>query len=327
MAYSIARPAPLASSRCCSACRRRGAAGPGIRAARAHRQPHRPPCRLRPPTATGRQAALRRRPPVDDPVLDAHRRLGPPLSRPASRSSRHGHVAARQGSNSTRPIDVLLESPYGGRTEPRIREHFDRLVDRISAYEVKALAEGDGFTEKQYEPASIDELLAVSATLAAAAGDAGCQGRRHDRPRSRRARHPDSAQPARAVVHRAVPGPAARLPRGRHEARQQVPADDSERLPRRRAAARSRVRAARRERVQAERAVAREGQGRLAVHARHRARERPAAGLVHRRAVGSRKGDGRRREVSRHARRRCSTATGTWRSRRTTADPAGCSAR
>jgi membrane-bound lytic murein transglycosylase D len=62
-------------------------------------------------------------------------------------------------------IDLLLESAYGGRTEPRIREHFDRLVDRISAYEVRALAEGDGFTEKKYEPASIDELLAMSATL------------------------------------------------------------------------------------------------------------------------------------------------------------------
>ena len=68
---------------------------------------------------------------------------------------------------------MLLESPYGGRTEPRIREHFDRLVDRISTYEVKALAQGDGFTEKQYEPASIDELLAVSATLSPTARDAG----------------------------------------------------------------------------------------------------------------------------------------------------------
>jgi hypothetical protein len=60
---------------------------------------------------------------------------------------------------------VLLESPYGARTEPRIREHFDRLVDRVSTYEVRALATGDGFTEKKYEPASIDELLAMSATL------------------------------------------------------------------------------------------------------------------------------------------------------------------
>ncbi len=60
---------------------------------------------------------------------------------------------------------ILLESPYGARTEPRIREHFDRLVDRISGYEVKALAEGDGFTEKQYEAASIDQLLAETTTF------------------------------------------------------------------------------------------------------------------------------------------------------------------
>jgi membrane-bound lytic murein transglycosylase D len=76
-----------------------------------------------------------------------------------------GHVAAAK-LEFDKAIDVLLESSYGGRTEPRIREHFDHLVDRISTYEVKALAQGDGFTEKQYEPASIDELLAMSATLA-----------------------------------------------------------------------------------------------------------------------------------------------------------------
>src|SRR5204863_1343670 len=64
-----------------------------------------------------------------------------------------------------RAIDMLLESPYGARTEPRIRDHFDRLVDRISAYEVKALAEGDGFTEKKYEAASIDQLLAETTTF------------------------------------------------------------------------------------------------------------------------------------------------------------------
>ncbi|HZR24942.1 MAG TPA: transglycosylase SLT domain-containing protein [Vicinamibacterales bacterium] len=62
-------------------------------------------------------------------------------------------------------IDVLLESPYGARSEPRIREHFDRMVDRISSYEVRALATGDGFTEKKYEPASIDELLALTTTF------------------------------------------------------------------------------------------------------------------------------------------------------------------
>ena len=60
---------------------------------------------------------------------------------------------------------MLLESPYGARTEPRVREHFDRLVDRISTYEVRALADGDGFTETKYEPATIDELLALSTTF------------------------------------------------------------------------------------------------------------------------------------------------------------------
>ena len=56
-------------------------------------------------------------------------------------------------------VDVLLQSSYGARSEPRIREHFDRLVDRISAYEISALAQGDGFVEQQSDPAPIDELL------------------------------------------------------------------------------------------------------------------------------------------------------------------------
>jgi membrane-bound lytic murein transglycosylase D len=38
-------------------------------------------------------------------------------------------------------IQVLLDSPYGARTDARLREHFDRLVDRINAFEVTALAE------------------------------------------------------------------------------------------------------------------------------------------------------------------------------------------
>jgi peptidoglycan lytic transglycosylase D len=59
-------------------------------------------------------------------------------------------------------VDVLLQSPYGARSEPHIREHFDQIVERISAYEMSALAKGDGFVEKQYAPASIDELLALS---------------------------------------------------------------------------------------------------------------------------------------------------------------------
>ena len=64
-----------------------------------------------------------------------------------------------------RAIDVLLDTPGGARTEPRLRAQFDKLVDRISALEVAALANGDGFKEKPSEPASIDELLALSSTF------------------------------------------------------------------------------------------------------------------------------------------------------------------
>jgi membrane-bound lytic murein transglycosylase D len=101
--------------------------------------------------------------PAEDPVLtlisESQRRFAA-----GQRELELGHVeAARQEFN--RSVNLLLESPYGGRTEPRIREHFDRLVDRISTYELKALAQGDGFTEKRYEPAVLDDLLALSTNL------------------------------------------------------------------------------------------------------------------------------------------------------------------
>jgi membrane-bound lytic murein transglycosylase D len=72
-----------------------------------------------------------------------------------------GHLEQAK-SEFNRALEVLLESPFGARSEPRIREHFDRLVEKISAYEVVAHARGDGFTEKKYEPATIDDLLAIS---------------------------------------------------------------------------------------------------------------------------------------------------------------------
>ncbi len=74
---------------------------------------------------------------------------------------REGHLEMAK-SEFNRSLEVLLESRYGGRTDPRIREHFDRLVERISAYELTSLAQGDGFTEKKYEPATIDSLLTTS---------------------------------------------------------------------------------------------------------------------------------------------------------------------
>lgn len=99
-------------------------------------------------------------PPQPDPVAD--------LIAASNRHFEAGQSEMRQGhleqakAEFNRAIEVLLESPFGARSEPRIREHFDRLVEKISAYEVTALAQGDGFTEKKYEPATIDDLLAIS---------------------------------------------------------------------------------------------------------------------------------------------------------------------
>ncbi|AMY10234.1 Membrane-bound lytic murein transglycosylase D precursor [Luteitalea pratensis] len=59
-------------------------------------------------------------------------------------------------------LDILLDAPDGARVDPRLRTHFDRLVDRIAAHETLALQKGDGFTEKPSEPAAIDQLLEVA---------------------------------------------------------------------------------------------------------------------------------------------------------------------
>ncbi len=75
-----------------------------------------------------------------------------------------GHLD-RARAEFNKALDVLLTAPGGARTEPRLREQFDRLVDRISALEVATLAEGDGFSEKPAEPASIDTLFDLSGSV------------------------------------------------------------------------------------------------------------------------------------------------------------------
>ena len=101
--------------------------------------------------------------PAEDPVIT--------LIASSERAFKAGQTELQQGhfeaakQEFNRSVNVLLESPYGARTEPRIREHFDHLVDLISAYEIRALADGDGFTEAKSEPATIDELLTLSTTF------------------------------------------------------------------------------------------------------------------------------------------------------------------
>jgi membrane-bound lytic murein transglycosylase D len=98
--------------------------------------------------------------PRTDPVLDLIA-LSNRHFETGQRELQLGHLETAK-TEFNRSLEVLLESSYGARTEPRIREHFDRLVERISAYEVTALAQGDGFTERKLDPASIDEFLTIS---------------------------------------------------------------------------------------------------------------------------------------------------------------------
>jgi membrane-bound lytic murein transglycosylase D len=113
-----------------------------------------------PPPAPSTPAPAASPAPVDDPIA-ALIRVSQKHFENGQQELALGHLdTARLAFNQA--LDVLLQSPYGARHDARLREHFDQLVDRISAYEVTALAEGDGFTEKKYEPASIDSLLELS---------------------------------------------------------------------------------------------------------------------------------------------------------------------
>src|SRR4029453_1741692 len=78
-----------------------------------------------------------------------------------------GHLVSAKG-EFDKALDTLLESPDGARGNPRLREHFDRLGDRISVLEQTALATGDGFSETKSEPAAIDALLAIETFESAA---------------------------------------------------------------------------------------------------------------------------------------------------------------
>ncbi|HVQ28245.1 MAG TPA: transglycosylase SLT domain-containing protein, partial [Vicinamibacteria bacterium] len=70
-----------------------------------------------------------------------------------------GHLnAAREAFDQA--IDTYLSAPGGATANPRIAEAYRRTLDTIHAREVEALAQGDGFTENQTEPAPLDTVVA-----------------------------------------------------------------------------------------------------------------------------------------------------------------------
>ena len=109
-------------------------------------------CAARVPTAAvpahvpAQAAAAATSIPKPDPVADLIA-LSTRHFETAQRELQQGHLETAK-TEFNRALDVVLESAYGARSDARIKDHFDRLVARISTYEVTALAQGDGFMEK-----------------------------------------------------------------------------------------------------------------------------------------------------------------------------------
>jgi membrane-bound lytic murein transglycosylase D len=72
-----------------------------------------------------------------------------------------GHLEmAKQEFNDA--IAAILLAPPSLREDKRLQKAFDALVDRIHAYELEALKQGDGFAESTYQPAPLDELQSLT---------------------------------------------------------------------------------------------------------------------------------------------------------------------
>src|SRR3954471_3962560 len=72
-----------------------------------------------------------------------------------------GHLdAAKQ--NFDHAFDILTQGPVEVRSNEKLKQEFDKIVERVTALEVEALKKGDGFTEQKAEPAPIDEANEVT---------------------------------------------------------------------------------------------------------------------------------------------------------------------
>src|SRR5271157_5525113 len=72
-----------------------------------------------------------------------------------------GHLEAAK-ENFDRAFNLLLGSALDVRSDDRLQQEFDRVLDGVNGLELQALQEGDGFTEQKSEPAPIDEANEVT---------------------------------------------------------------------------------------------------------------------------------------------------------------------
>ena len=72
-----------------------------------------------------------------------------------------GHLEAARA-HFDRAFDLLLSGPVNARSDHRLEEEFERIVEGVNRLELEALKQGDGFTEQRSEPAPIDEANSVT---------------------------------------------------------------------------------------------------------------------------------------------------------------------
>jgi peptidoglycan lytic transglycosylase D len=72
-----------------------------------------------------------------------------------------GHlVAARRDFDDA--VDWMLESGYDPNSDPKLKELFEQVTDKVYTYELQAFRAGDGFTEAPAVPAAIDEVAEMT---------------------------------------------------------------------------------------------------------------------------------------------------------------------
>lgn len=72
-----------------------------------------------------------------------------------------GHLESAKASFD-KAVDMLLQSPIDVRSDDRLQNEFDKIIEGVNQLEMVALKEGDGFTEQQTVPAPITEANEVT---------------------------------------------------------------------------------------------------------------------------------------------------------------------
>ncbi len=72
-----------------------------------------------------------------------------------------GHLEAAK-SNFDTAVDMLMQGPVDIKSDDRLQQEFDKIVEGVHNLEMAALKVGDGFQEQKAEPAPIDEANEVT---------------------------------------------------------------------------------------------------------------------------------------------------------------------